>query len=323
MVIFGGIVANACSDDVASAHNEPKSSGNLEIIEIIEDTSSSNSSSSAYLRSSKTNIYFSNKVERISSSNKTSSSSKAKKASSSSKSIDTSSSFKQSSSTKPQQSSSSSAKSSSSEEPSSSAALRFYDCEEHDCVTMEYLNPDVSYGEFLDKRDDKVYRTIVISNHVWTAQNMDFAIETESTSSWCYDNDPKNCQKYGRFYTWEAAQKVCPEGWHLSSYNEWKELLEEHSCGFEDGHVPTYLCAGNELKAVDTWEEYSERLNAYGFSVIASNRENVNTFFWTSNDSLTSYAMAILFSNSSDKVETGLTQKKQGFSVRCIKGKAE
>lgn len=43
----------------------------------------------------------------------------------------------------------------------------------------------------------------------------------------CYGNDPVNCQKYGRLYTWDAALKACPDGWHLPSDEEWG-ILESY-----------------------------------------------------------------------------------------------
>ena len=322
MIIFM-FIGGGCSDDVVTAHEESSNSGNI-IIEL--QSSSSGIPFSSFSRSRKTPIYFSNKVEiqRISSSSIPSSSSKAKKSSSSSKPA-SSSSIR----------SSSSIASSSSAMPKSSAALRFYDCNQYSCVNMDYLNPDLSYGEFLDKRDNKVYRTIVISNHVWTAQNMDFyiAADSSSTASWCYDNAPKNCEMYGRLYTWEAAKKVCPEGWHLPTAAEWKELLEDYSCNVEllDDGTTEFDCSGNFLKAATTWNEQTKKANSHGFSVTASGIRfqdsfaaiGETAFFWSARDTLSLYADGALFLNDDSSVLYGLTEKANGLSVRCVKGKAE
>jgi Fibrobacter succinogenes major domain (Fib_succ_major). len=320
------IVAAACSDDVAQAHEDSSSS---DAISIIEESSSSEIPISAFSRSTKVPIFFSNQVE-ISSSSSIKvkySSSKAKQSSSSSKPA--SSSVISSSSE-----SSSSVASSSSNTPKSSAALRFYDCDIYDCVTTEFLNPDVSYGELLDSRDNRVYRTIVISNHVWTAQNMIFSVSTDSASaSWCYNNNPQNCEKYGRLYTWQAAQKVCPEGWHLPTSEEWKELLTDNACDEEllDDGTWAYDCVGNKLKSTSTWNEDIEKENALGFSVIGAGvifdktsvALNEAAFLWSATDTLSFYAFAALLQESENTILYGATDKETGLSVRCVKGYAE
>jgi hypothetical protein len=43
--------------------------------------------------------------------------------------------------------------------------------------------------------------------------------------SWCYDDKDLNCEKYGRLYDWNAANKACPEGWRLPSQGEWSDLV--------------------------------------------------------------------------------------------------
>ena len=344
IVVLGAIVASACSDDVTEAHDEiadthddPPSDA-IEIIEVNDSTS--NKSSSSIYRTTKANLYFSNKVEIKSSSSEPSSSSEEAESSSSSKPAPKSSSSSAKSSSSAAQSSSSNAESSSSSAPKSSAALRFFDCEEHDCVSVEYLNPDVSYGEFLDKRDDQVYRTIVISNHVWTAQNMNYKIETEEDSeetNWCYGNDPERCQELGRLYTWEAAQKVCPEGWHLPTADEWAELLKDHSCNVEvyQDTILIFNCSGGELKSSEIWgKTYT---NSYGFSVVPAGiryTDGTTSYgfysykkfaeFWSATEFEEPSAYAIVFNDSSDDASLWPHNKNEyGFSVRCVKGKAE
>ena len=220
--------------------------------------------------------------------------------------------------------------------PKSSAELRFYDCEEHDCITMEYLNPDISYGEFLDTRDNQVYRTLVISNHVWTAQNMNYEIETEENNdvtSWCYDDEPENCKKFGRLYTWEAAKKVCPEGWHLPTEDEWQELIAEHSCDIviKDGNPPVYRCAGTSLKAIDSWEKSLDNTNEYGFSIVAAGivnsgkfmNQGITGYLWASTSQYESLATLVIFEYNEDYTRFVLTKPNSGLSVRCVKGAAE
>lgn len=321
--LFICAIVTACSDDVTEATEESSNSSSIEIIEITPTEESSSSIS----RPLKNVIYFSYKAEEKSSSSEKKSSSSNAKSSSSSKP-------NSSSAISSSEESSSSIASSSSSIPKSSASLRFYDCKEYDCVTMEYLNPKVSYGELLDKRNNKVYSTVVISNNVWTAQNIDFKTENDSIAqSWCYNNDTLYCQKYGRLYNWEAAQKACPEGWRLPTADDWFELIEDHTCEIEinEGEPEYYHCSGTLLKAIDTWQDGLPNTNEHGFSVIAAgigvpdgfNGEGSASKFWTSTDPYQEYAGFVDFGRFQDYTMVALTYKYYGLSVRCIKGNPE
>ncbi|MBP5767640.1 MAG: fibrobacter succinogenes major paralogous domain-containing protein [Fibrobacter sp.] len=145
------------------------------------------------------------------------------------------------------ESSSGSAESSSSVTSSSSVALAT------PCKTETEDNCD--YGTLTDSRDGQVYKTVKIGDQVWMAQNLNYAylqptVEWDS-SSFCYNDSLKYCEKYGRLYTWAVAmdsvgawsekskgcgdekncsptypvQGICPEGWHLPDTTEWNVLF--------------------------------------------------------------------------------------------------
>lgn len=89
-----------------------------------------------------------------------------------------------------------------------------------------------SRGTVLDIRDGQVYNTITIGNKVWMAKNLNYNVR----GSWCFNNKDENCVKYGRIYDWatimngnekEGSQGICPEGWHVSTFDEWAVLIEE------------------------------------------------------------------------------------------------
>ena len=130
-------------------------------------------------------------------------------------------------------------------------------------------------GTFSDARDGHTYRTVVIGSRVWMAENMAFNVEGSS----CYGNKPENCAKYGRLYTFEAAQKACPSGWHLPENDEWKRFrsIIEDSDGKEAAWV--------SLKSRDKWDG-SDR---YGFDVVPAGKATndfvelgISAHFWSS-----------------------------------------
>ena len=94
------------------------------------------------------------------------------------------------------------------------------------------------------------------------AENLNY----ESIGSWCYANERKNCDIFGRLYTWatavDSAQGICPEGWHLPTPTEWTTLFTA---------VGGKETAGKVLKSTDTsWSNNGMGTNTFGFSVLPS-----------------------------------------------------
>ena len=97
------------------------------------------------------------------------------------------------------------------------------------------LNPEKSYGVYLDTRDNQYYKTIEIDGVTWFAENLNYEVE----GSLCHELNPKHCDFYGRMYSQKIAlngadsvpqdkvQGICPEGTHLPTYKEFTLLLAE------------------------------------------------------------------------------------------------
>ncbi|MDR0515566.1 MAG: hypothetical protein LBH25_00805 [Fibromonadaceae bacterium] len=103
-----------------------------------------------------------------------------------------------------------------------------------------------------DSRDGKTYKAVKIGTQTWAAENLNY----NASGSYCYENDPANCGKYGRLYDWNTAMKACPSGWHLPSGTEWDKLYRyaDGTSGVESPYESE--TAGKYLKAKSGWNDY-------------------------------------------------------------------
>lgn len=122
----------------------------------------------------------------------------------------------------------------------------------------------VAEGSFKDDRDGTEYQSVQIGDQWWMAENLKF-LQGEAV---CYKNDSTNCDKYGRLYSWDEAEKACPPGWHLPQVSEVETLLKKAG-GVQDKEK-TFLWhnAGYSLKAKTGWQDYDEGISGNGFDVL-------------------------------------------------------
>jgi len=136
--------------------------------------------------------------------------------------------------------------------------------------------PSVTVTTFVDIRDGTIYNKVTIGTQTWMAENLDYDVPDDTTDM-CYENNPKNCMKFGRLYDWSTAmngadssnadsgnvQGICPVGWHLPSDAEWTTLTD---------YVGGLATAGRKLKSTTDWFYYSDESAAgtdiYGFSAL-------------------------------------------------------
>ena len=206
------------------------------------------------------------------------------------------------------------------------------------------------FGELTDARDGRVYKTVKLGSQEWMAENLNYAAE----GSLCYENDEKNCEKYGRLYNWEVAldtsnrgcgdnfsgcrlrsdfhprEGICPDGWHVPEHAEWDTLF-----AYADAHGEGESAA-DALQAYyrDDYLEKTYSSDRFGFNVGPAGVFNGNEFsglgtsteFWTASIETTDWLSYISITPSTIHFVKGsgsnvyMTHISHAVSVRCVKG---
>lgn len=136
------------------------------------------------------------------------------------------------------------------------------------------------FESFTDPRDGQEYITVVIGGQEWFAQNLNY----DTTNSWCYINNSSYCDDFGRLYNWDAATTACPEGWHLPTDDEWKEL--EIFLGMSDSLANQQYWRGTDegkkLKSTTGWY-INNGTDEVGFNALPGGyRSNNGGYSWLS-----------------------------------------
>ena len=181
---------------------------------------------------------------------------------------------------------------------------------------------NVKYGTLQDARDGKSYKTIEIGGKTWMAENLNFSKSTDGSvvldSTFCYDDIPANCEKYGRLYQEDDAIKACPEGWRIPTDEEWSALRNavKSAYGVSDANAP--------LRAVGVWEDNISATNASGFSALPAgyraktgqcDGEGTKAYFW-GESSMLYYGWILSKQYELDK--ESLIRGYFAYSIRCI-----
>jgi uncharacterized protein (TIGR02145 family) len=177
----------------------------------------------------------------------------------------------------------------------------FYDPITHGCrdnIVLEKANvkgENLYYG-------GQTYKIILIGAQMWMAENLNYNV----SGSKCYDNDSKNCDKYGRLYNWNAAKRACPGGWHLPSNVEWDELMTTFG---------SFERAGKRLKVKSGW---AALLGGGGFLDSSFDEVGNEGYWWSATELDASDAYGCSMHNENDVVDLENYNKNHLFSVRCV-----
>ena len=183
---------------------------------------------------------------------------------------------------------------------------------------------------------------VKIGTQVWMTKNLDVtkfrngdvipeaksagewkAYADAGEAAWCYyENDPKNGEKYGKLYNWYAVNDprgLAPKGWHIPSDEEWT-VLRDYLGGEEK--------TGAKMKSKTEWTEDGKGTNSSGFSGLPGGFRDGNGpfdgighygYWWSSTEDSTSNAWSRGLYYFSGNVLRYFHNKKDGFSVRCLR----
>lgn len=195
--------------------------------------------------------------------------------------------------------------------------------------------PTVQGNIMTDPGDDQTYQVVKLADgKTWMAENLNYA--TKGGGSWAYpdraypDSVVEANIYYGRMYTWEAAQKACPNGWHLPSNEEWEEMTDAYggfvlssSTGDRDAAYEA-LIHGSSSGFNALLGGYLDTDNSSGFSYV-----NRRGYYWTSSvtenpeeseiDEADVGIWGYFFYASRGRLYRAGFARSKGFAVRCVK----
>ena len=164
------------------------------------------------------------------------------------------------------------------------------------------------------------YKAVDIGGVIWMAENLNI----ETNGSYCYNDVPENCSKYGRLYTYEAAQTACPDGWHLATASEWDYL---------NLTVGTNSSASYYLKSTaGWWTDVGNGNDAYGFTALPGGIRNIDGvysdltlagYFWAEASTEGNSASYELHYNTSNLAKQTKISEESAMSVRCVYGESK
>lgn len=149
----------------------------------------------------------------------------------------------------------------------------------------------------------------------WTLSNL----SVEIPGSFCYENSPRHCERYGRLYTWSAAQEACRslgEAWRLPSMEDWKTLARFYGGLSGDGDSDG-MAAYRDMLAGG--KSGLEMLLGGGRNEKESRRMEAHGFYWSTTEQSSSMARLVNFGKGSGKVfDQDGGEKTTAYSVRCV-----
>lgn len=236
------------------------------------------------------------------------------------------------------------------------------------CVPFKRIVLNTEKNIVIDKEGNK-YKTVQIGDQIWMAENLRstkysngttilnvtdknlwaLLLNANNDKGYCYYNNNLNGEKdiYGALYTFAAAvngtpsaynidvQGVCPDGWHIPSHTEWKQL--EIFLGMSKAMIDTTAWRGTieakKIKATFGWKNEGNGTDDFGFCALPGGIRGANEgefesitrygYWWSSTDGLDGRAWARYMFYKYDEIGAYPIYKSVGASVRCVKNKED
>ncbi len=186
--------------------------------------------------------------------------------------------------------------------------------------------------------DGKFYSTLQIGEQCWFRENLNYEVDG---GSWCYNDEERNCDNYGRLYLWETAmagsteegsQGVCPEGWRIPTDEDFKVLERELGMTRIESNETEWrgqeMKVGDRMKVPSSCREVGQSFcgNSSMNIVLGGSRSSAgafryigtHSFLWTSTLSIGD-AYRRLFALENEGVHRDRANIENAFYVRCIK----
>ena len=193
------------------------------------------------------------------------------------------------------------------------------------------------------------YATVLIGEQCWFAENLrsenyengDAIPSNLSASEWqntnsgavaVFNESAANLEIYGRLYNWHAiedARGLCPSGWHVPADGEWMTMEMALGMGESDANDTGWRGTdqGTQMKTDYGWSS-GNGTNSSGFAALPGgartdygffNNAFVSGYWWSSSPSGSLAYKRCLLSNGTEGVYRALINKRNGFSVRCVR----
>lgn len=156
--------------------------------------------------------------------------------------------------------------------------------------------PVINGDQMIDQRDGKTYKLQTIGPKRWMAENLNFV---SKTGYYCKTEGGEDmCATNGGYYSYAAAQRICPTGWRLPT---------------EDEVDAAYSAMGDEWWTIGGRFKYSEEV-ATEFGNNTS-----QGYIWISSSEHSSWLIQV-GSGAKLEFQTMSAATGRAYNVRCVEG---